>query len=89
MNNTQHFSTRETLTELYPEKENGLQIDERILPTIRHARDRRETVEEIKRHLKKKAADRKKQTDKHGEAKEYTNGDLVWIRSAQKIKRQP
>jgi len=80
INNTQHFSTGEAPIELYPEIENRRQIDERILPAIHHAGDRQETIEKIRRHLKKKAADRKKQTDKHGEAKEYANGDLVWTR---------
>lgn len=80
VNNTQHFSTGETPAELYPEKDNELRIDERILPAILRVKDRQETVEEIKRHLKKKAADRKRQTDKHGEAKEYKIGDMVWVR---------
>jgi len=80
VNNTQHFSTGETPTELYPERENKLQIDERIIPVTRHVKNRREAIDEIREHLERKAADRKKQTDKHGEAKEYSNGDLVWVR---------
>jgi len=80
VNNTQHFSTGEAPVELYPEIQGEMQIDERIIPETYRAKDRRETIEEIRRHLKKKATERKKQTDKHGEAKQFVNGDMVWVR---------
>ncbi|KMQ92275.1 retrotransposable element tf2 protein type 3 [Lasius niger] len=80
VNNTEHFSTGSVPVHLYPEIDEKLEIDPRLYPEEEERIDAREKKEKISQHLKKKARARKRQTDKHGAAKDFEPGDIVWVR---------
>lgn len=79
-NNTQHFSTGETPADLYPSDTRNWIIDTEIQPETPENVDAERMREKIRQHLEKKAIARKRQTDKHGPAKEFEAGDKVWFK---------
>lgn len=55
-------------------------INNDIQPEMSENINAEQRREKIQRHLQEKATVRKKQTDKHGPAKEFETGDKIWIK---------
>ncbi|XP_036147363.1 uncharacterized protein LOC118647170 [Monomorium pharaonis] len=88
INSTVHTSTGFKPNELHEGQQDLLIIDERLKPRETEENDADDTVEakiqqkivQAAEILKRRAAQRKVQTDKSEEAKPYEEGDRVWIR---------
>ncbi|KMQ83166.1 retrotransposable element tf2 protein type 3 [Lasius niger] len=85
INATAHRSTKFRPVELHPGVEEPLKIDPRLRPIEEDENSDDEAelerkIEEAAQTLQKRAQQRKKQTDKHGEADTYQPGDKIWIK---------
>ncbi|KMQ93589.1 retrotransposable element tf2 protein type 3 [Lasius niger] len=82
INATAHRSTGFRPVELHPGVEEPLKIDPRLRPIEEEENGNEEVelerkIEEAAETLRKRAQQRKKQTDKHGEADTYQPGDKI------------
>ncbi|KAM0726175.1 Transposon Tf2-6 polyprotein [Formica fusca] len=89
INSTTHRSTGFKPVDLHPGVEEPLYVDLRLRPSdaIEEQNDQREAgeilnkrIETATQTLKKRAQQRKTQTDKHGQAEVYETGTKVWIK---------
>ncbi|KMQ89606.1 retrotransposon ty3-gypsy subclass, partial [Lasius niger] len=89
INATAHKSTGFVPVELHTGIEEPLKIDRRLKPIKENQDDEdpeeadeaiERRIEEARETLRIRAQQRKKQTDKHGEAEVYENGSKVWVK---------
>ncbi|KMQ86653.1 hypothetical protein RF55_14311 [Lasius niger] len=86
INATTHRSTGYRPIDLHENMEEALTIDPRLKPTEEceeetiNAQTTEEKIQAAKENLTKRAQQRKIQADKHEEAKEYQQGDKVWVK---------
>ncbi|XP_067215689.1 uncharacterized protein [Linepithema humile] len=74
VNNTAHSSTGCNPSDLHPELQLSLELDPTLYPEEPEQTNLEQKIEEVSKHLKRKAAVRKIQADKHQEAEEYEIG---------------
>jgi len=85
INSTTHRSTECVPLDLHPDMEGFIYIDPRLKPIDEDDAEIQQQIleEKIQRtadYLRKRAAQRKRQTDKHGEAEAYQPGVKVWTK---------
>ncbi|KMQ88181.1 retrovirus-related pol polyprotein from transposon [Lasius niger] len=80
INSTTHRSTGYRPIDLHENMEETLKIDPRLKPIEELEEDTEEKIIAAKETLRRRAQQRKVQTDKHGEAKEYEPGQRVWVK---------
>ncbi|KMQ84185.1 hypothetical protein RF55_18237 [Lasius niger] len=84
INSTTHRSTGYRPVDLHEDMEGRLPIDPRLEPIQEYEEEMEKKIEEkieiAKETLQRRARQRKIQTDKHGEAKEYQPGDKIWVK---------
>ncbi|XP_012542751.2 uncharacterized protein LOC105840381 [Monomorium pharaonis] len=80
LNSTIHSSTGFTPNELHFDRTDNFGLREDLLPEIYQEQGLEEKIETARENLKENAAKRKRQADRKLHAKEYEQGERVWVK---------
>lgn len=80
INDTEHRSTGMRPVELHENVEANIQVDDRLQAQYNVEKNLQEKIEGAYGKLRRRAQERKRQADKHEEAKEFQLNDKVWIK---------